>query len=291
MKPAPFEYVRPQTVEDVLEALASHPGATLLAGGQSLLPLLHVRELSPSMVIDIGGLTELDYIEAHDDHLAVGAATRMRKAELSPEVAAWAPLVVTALRNVASVPVRNRGTVGGSLAFARPSAELPSVAVALDAELCIAQQGEVRTVRARDFFLGPHQTVLSSRDLLTEIRIPQLPTSARWAMNAYSRRRNDLALAAAYVGVGVDADGRCDFARVVLGGVGATPLRMEEAERILVGAEPTPELIDVAAAAAVTVVDPPTDWMGSGDFRRHLVGVVTRRALRAALPTQTKADQ
>lgn len=292
MKPAPFHYIRPETVSDVLDALSAHEGAVLLAGGQSLLPRLHVRESTPDVVIDIGRVSELDYIESRDDHVALGAMTRMRTAELSSELAAWAPLVRVALTRVASVPVRNRGTVGGSVAFARPSAELPCVVVALDAEICLVGPEGEQVVAARDFFLGPHETVLSSRQLLTEIRIPRHPTGVRWAIESYSRRRNDLALAAAYVGIGTDRSGRCDYLRLALGGVGATPLRMERVESMLLGSELTPEGIAAAAEAVQEAIDPPTDWMGSADFRRHLAGVLTRRAILSAQPSITrKRDQ
>ncbi|CCH31765.1 FAD binding domain-containing protein [Actinosynnema sp. NPDC047251] len=279
MKAAPFEYLRPSSVAEAVAALG--PGSAVLAGGQSLVPLLNLRARRPALVVDVSWLP-LAGVERTATALVLGALTRLRAAETSPVVRLAAPLLAEALTHVANVSVRNRGTVGGSVAHADPAAELPAVLLAADAVFTAHGPAGTRTIDARDFFLGPHRTALAADELLTAIRVPLLPSTARHGMAELSRRPDDLALAAVFTSL-VSADGVVTDARVAVAGAAPTPIRAHAAERLLRGAVPTPDVLEAAAEAAAAETDPVDDVHAPAAYRRDMTAVLTRRALRQAV--------
>ena len=283
MKPPPFDYSAPTTLDEAL-ALLRELGdeARPLAGGQSLVPLLSLRLARPSHLIDLAGLTELGFIRADDSHLTVGAMVRELAAERSEEVHRKAPLLAEALPLIGHPAIRSRGTVGGSMAHADPSAELPAVAVALGAEF-VAQSQErgVRSIPASDFFLGFFQTALEPDEILTAVVIPAAAAGTGSAIAEVARRHGDFAMVGAAAVVRVE-DGKIADARLVLTGVSGTPWRATAAEAVLVGATITDETIAEAAGQAATDLSPPADVHGSSSYRRHVAGVLARRTLTVA---------
>jgi CO/xanthine dehydrogenase FAD-binding subunit len=273
MKPPPFAYVRAESAEQAVSLLAeAGEDAKVIAGGQSLVPLLNFRLARPSVLVDVNPLGELDYIRigANGDGLAVGALCRHVALERNGELGGPWNAVAEAVPLIGHYPIRTRGTVGGSIAHADPSAELPVVALAYDAELeALGPQGR-RTIPAGEFFRGPFTTALAPDELLVEVRLSGPPPGARSAFEEFSERAGDFALASvcAIVGEG--------WARIALGGVGPTPLRATAAEEaLLAGAEP-----DEVGALAARDCDPAGDFHASGEFRKELVAELTRRALR-----------
>lgn len=282
MKPAPFVYVAPETVEDAVALLVEHgDAAKVLAGGQSLVPLMNMRLARPRVLVDINRVLALHYLGVEDGVVRIGAITRQRAVERSPEVAARCPLLRDALKHVGHPAIRARGTVAGSLAHADPAAELPAVLVALEGEVTVQGPAGERTVRAPDLFVTYLTTSLDPHELITEVRFPTLPEGAGWSWMEISRRSGDFALA----GVGVVLtlqDGRIADARIALTGVGPTPVRTGGAERLLVGRPPSDRLWEEAAEAVRASVDPEGDVHASAEYRRHVAGVLARRALREA---------
>ena len=283
MKPAPFRYERPSEVDEAVALLAEHGGeAKVLAGGQSLMPLLNMRLARPAVLIDITRITCLDSIEVDDGHLVVGAAARARDAELSPAVRERCPMLAESLHWVGHVEIRNRGTVCGSLAHADPVAELPLVAVALDAELVARSARGERTIAASDFFLSYLTTALAEDELLTSVRLPVRRPEVGWSFVEFARRHGDYALVAVAALLEDGPDGVCTRARLVLGGVDATPLRARAAERALGGQRLDGESFAAAVRVATAALDPPSDVQASGEYRRKLAGVLVERALAEA---------
>ena len=282
MKPAAFDYVAARSVEEATALLAEGGGeARLLAGGQSLVPLLNFRLIEPARLIDITRLRALDHVTETEDGLRIGALTRHRTIETSPVLRRHLPIVAHAMTQVGHLAIRNRGTAGGSLCHADPAAEWPMLALLLDARItALSHQGR-RAIAARDFFRGPLSTALAPAEMVSEIEIPALPAGAAWGFEKLSRRAGDFALCAAGV-VLAAANGRCSAARIALAGVGETPLRASAAEALLLGETLGPEAIAAAAEAAAAASDPPDDLHGSAAYRRHLAAVLTRRALAAA---------
>lgn len=285
MKPPPFDYVVPGSVREAVSLLKQYDGeAKLIAGGQSLVPLLNMRLARPAVLVDINRLTDLDYVREADSGVAIGAITRQRTVERSAVVKNRVPVLHAALQYVSHPQIRNRGTFGGSLAHADPSAECPAVALALGAEFRIAGPSGERTVKADEFFVTYLTTVLEPFEILTEVRLPALPPGAGWSVQELSRRHGDFAMAGVVVVTPRDGAGRCSQARIVLFGVGPTPIRAEAAERTLEGEKPSEALFEKAAQKArEAVVDPISDIHASGEYRRHLAGVLTRRALAEAM--------
>jgi CO/xanthine dehydrogenase FAD-binding subunit len=282
MKPAAFDYVVAESVDAAVAALAATDGdAKILAGGQSLVPMLNFRLLRPSILVDINRIPDLAFIEERADAIAVGALTRHYRLETSPVIARHFPVVAEAMRHVAHLAIRNRGTLGGSLSHADPAAELPMIAVLLDAILHVVSPAGVRTVAARDFFLGALTVDLAPEEMVTRIIFPKLPAATGWGFAELARRSGDFALAAASVTLSL-RDGAVGEARIAVTGVDETPKRASEAEALLAGQTLTPDLIDAATAAVRAGVNPPTDLHASSDYRRHLVGVLAGRALAAA---------
>ncbi len=282
MKPPAFEYHRPRTVDEAISLLAQHGGeAKLLAGGQSLIPAMNFRLARPAILIDLNPVTELSYIHAaNGDGLRLGAMTRQRAVERSPVVAKAAPLLHETMPFIAHPQIRNRGTVGGSIAHADPAAELPAVAVALDARCKVVSRRGSRTIAAGEFFTGLFSTALAPDELLVEIVLPAAGARSGWAFIEVARRHGDYALVGVAAAVSLDSQGRCRAARIGLLSVGDGPVLAAEAAKLLIGQQPSPDAIRAAAdAAASRDVDPSGDIHASAAYRRHLVGVLTRRAL------------
>ncbi len=292
MKPAPFDYVAPRSLEEALECLAEHGAeAKILAGGQSLLPVLNFRLAQPAMLIDVNRLAELDFVAAlPDGGLRLGALVRQRRLEREPLVVERAELLARAVPFVAHPQIRNRGTLGGSLAHADPAAELPAVALALDARFLLQKRSGERWVAARDFFTGLFATSLQPDELLTEIRIPPPEARSGCAFLELSRRHGDYALAGVAACIGLDDAGRCRTAKLVYLSVGEGPIDAARAASGLVGEFPSSASIAAAAnLAASEEIDPIGDIHASADFKRHLVRVLTGRALRSAAERAAEA--
>ncbi|WP_433271295.1 FAD binding domain-containing protein [Actinosynnema sp. CS-041913] len=279
MKAAPFEYLRVSTVDEAVGAL--RPGAVVLAGGQSLVPLLNTRSRRPEVVVDVSRLP-LTGIEQNGSSLVLGALTRLRAAETSPVVRRVVPLLAEALTHVGHVSVRNRGTVGGSVAHADPAAELPAVLLALDAVFTARSPGGTRTIDARDFFRGPHRTALAADELLTGIRVPLSPSATGHGIAELSRRPNDLAVTAVFTSLTLD-DGVVTDARIAVAGAAPTPIRAHQAESLLRHQVPTADVLAAAAEAAAAATDPIGDVHAPAAYRRDMAAVLTRRALRQAV--------
>ncbi len=285
MKPAPFEYQAPASLEAALDALARHGGdAKLLAGGQSLIPVMNFRLAEPALLIDINKLAELDFIRRDDEgHLRIGAMARQRRLERDPLVAGMAPLLHEAVPFIAHPQIRNRGTFGGSLAHADPAAELPALAVALGARFRLRRAGGDRWVAAEDFFAGLFATALEPDEMLVEAAIPPSPARTGWAFLEVARRHGDYAQVGVAARVTLDDSGRCREARLVYLSVGDAPVVAREAARLLAGQELSPEAIAAAAEkAAGDEMDPLGDIHATPEFKRHLARVLTRRVLRKA---------
>jgi CO/xanthine dehydrogenase FAD-binding subunit len=282
VKPAPFEYHRPATVDEVTGLLAQHGyEAKLLAGGQSLVPAMNFRLAQPAVLIDLERVAGLAELGDGDGVLRMGAMTRQRACERSPAVARGAPLLVETLPFIAHPQIRNRGTVGGSIAHADPAAEIPAVMLALDARFHLRGPAGARTVSAGEFFTGLFGTALEPDELLTDVEIPAPAPGSGWAFGEVSRRHGDYALAGVAAVVTLDAAGRCSGARVSLLSVGDGPV-LAGVEAALIGAEPTEEAVRAAADAVGREIDPPADIHASAAYRRQLAEVLVRRVLPRA---------
>jgi carbon-monoxide dehydrogenase medium subunit len=284
MKPPPFAYAAPATLEEALGLLAEHAEAEprVLAGGQSLIPLMNFRLAKPGYLVDLRNVAGLSGIRRDGDVLVIGAMTRMAEVERSPEVAVAAPLVTEAVGLVAHAPVRNSGTVGGSLAHADPAAELPAVALALDAELVAAGPGGTRVIPAAEFFTGPYTTALAPDEILTEIRLPVWPGGH--AFTEFSRVHANFAVVAVAALVELDGDGdRIRRAALALAGVAPTPVRATAAERALAGAPADAGTIRAAADAAGADLSPAGDLHASPETRRGLARTYLRRGIELAV--------
>jgi CO/xanthine dehydrogenase FAD-binding subunit len=278
----PFEYAAPATLDEALGILVEHRDeAKVLAGGQSLVPLLNYRLARPKVVVDINRLP-LGRMSVDDHRLRVGALVRYHELEESDTVVRHAPVLREAARWIGNVRVRTLGTVGGSLAHADPAAELPAVLTALDARLTVAAPGGRRTLAVNDFFTGPLTTALAAAEIVTEVEIPIWPEHG-WAVEEHARRAGDFAVVLAVALVRLDRRGRVDDVRLSYGGVADRPTRARGAEDALRGQEPTAERVARAAQLAGDGVRPPSDAFVSGAYRRLLVGVLGRRALARAV--------
>jgi carbon-monoxide dehydrogenase medium subunit len=284
MKPASFEYHRPDSVDEALGLLAEHGyDAKLLAGGQSLVPAMNFRLAAPAVLIDLNRIPGLDGLAEAEGGLRIGAMVRQRVAERSPVVASRAALLAETLPYVAHAQIRNRGTIGGSIAHADPAAELPAVMLALDARFHLRGPSGTRVVTAGDFFTGLFGTALEAEEMLVEVEIPTAAPRTGWAFDEVSRRHGDYALAGIAATVQVDDAGRCTSARIALLSVGDGPVLAAEAAAALVGGEPSEAAIRAAAeAAAQRDIDPPGDIHASPAYRRQLVDVLVRRVLPRA---------
>lgn len=284
MKPAPFDYFRPETLAEALALLARLDGAKILAGGQSLMPMLNMRFVQPDHVIDVNHL-ELDYIIDNGDVIRIGAATRQRDLELSPLVRRRLPLMAEALQHVGHIQTRNRGTLGGSLCHLDPAAELPSVCMTLDAEVVVANAQAARVIPMREFAAGYMTPALESGEMLIEVRIPAAGPGHGYAFEEFARRHGDFALASVAVSLTVEADSVARVA-ITVGGLAPVPTRIAEAERRLVG-KPVAGLPIEAAATHCGMLEAMGDAHGSADYRQHLATVLASRAINRAVRRAT----
>jgi CO/xanthine dehydrogenase FAD-binding subunit len=276
-----FAYEAPPTVGDAVDLLRRHGAdAKVLAGGQSLVPLLNYRLADPRVVIDINDVP-LAGVAAHDGRLTLGALVRHHQLEESVEIARRCPVLREAAGLIGNVRVRSLGTLGGSLAHADAAAELPMVTLALDGRFTLVSAAGTRVVEARDFFTGPLTTAMRPDELVTEIEVAAPPATG-WAIEEIARRAGDFAIVAVTALVRLDRRGRVADARLAFGGVAATPVRALAAEEDLRDQEPTAERLAHAAALARDALSPPSDAFVSGAYRRHLAGVLARRALGRA---------
>lgn len=282
MKPPAFEYVAANSIDMAIESLAeAGDEAKIIAGGQSLIPMLNFRLLRPSVLIDINRITGLGFIDDTATEIRIGALTRHYQLETSPVIAQHLPILACAMRHVAHLAIRNRGTIGGSLSHADPAAELPMMVLLLEAELHIASVAGKRTVTPRDFFLDALTVNLAGGDLVTEITLPKLPPKTGWGFEEVARRHGDFALTAVAATVTL-SDGAIVQARIALTGVGPTALRVPEAEALLIGCALDSSLTSRVIDAVRAGIAPETDLHASADYRRHLAGVLAGRALAAA---------
>ena len=291
MKPAPFRYVRPSSVDEAISVLTAEGyGAKPLAGGQSLIPAMNFRLAQPAVLVDLGDLDELRFIRETEGGLVLGAMTTHSAIERSAAVRERAPLLAEAMPWIAHLQIRNRGTVGGSLAHADPASELPAVMLALDARLRLRGPGGDRTVAFCDFCTGLFSTALAPDELVTAVEIPTLPNGTGCAFKEVSRRHGDFALVGVCAVLTLDAGGTCTRASVTLLSVGDGPVCANTAEDLLLGRPPTADAIREAAEAAATRdIDPPADIHASAPYRRQLALVLTTRALETAARRATGA--
>jgi len=280
LKPPPFLYESPDALDEVLSLLAEHGDeAKLLAGGQSLVPLLSFRLARPAVLVDLNAVGGLSGVSAADGHVTVGSMVRERAAGRSTTIADQIPLMASAIPLIGHEAIRTRGTIGGSIAHADPAAELPAVAVATRAQMVARSAGRgERTVPATEFFQGYFTTALAADELLTEVRFPEMGSGWGAHFEEAARREGDFAMVGVAAAIHL-ADATIDDARLVLIGVGDTPGRAEDAERVLIGAEPGADAFEEAAAAAVRDLEPPSDLHGSATYRRYVAQILVRRAL------------
>lgn len=282
MKLPEVEYEAPTTAADAIDLLAEHQDeASVLAGGQSLIPLLALRLARPAILIDINGLAELSGVSATDGWVAVGAMTREYVAEESQVIAGSVPLLAAALPQIGHEAIRSRGTIGGSLAHADPSAELPAVALALDAEFVVRSGSGERVIRAAEWFEGFLSTSRRADELLVEVRFPAATRGTGVTFTEVARRHGDFAIVGLAASLTL-ADGAISDARLAFAGVSDVPVRAAAAERLLVGERPSASLFAEAARVATADLDPPADLHGSSDYRKKVAAVLVRRGLQAA---------
>lgn len=284
MKPPAFDYAAPTDLGSALRLLANPDvEAKVLAGGQSLVPMLNLRLARPELVVDIARIPELAHLQQVDGALHIGALTTHSRLEASPLVRRDWPLLSEAARHIGHVQIRNAGTVGGSLAHADPAAELPAAMLALDARMVIESAAGRRSIDGRDFFRGQLETALGPDDILTEIVVPAPPARSGFAFAEFARRSGDFAIAGAAVRVTLTRRGRCESAAVALLGAGPAPLRAERAERALIGLRLTGPDVLRAAEAAVAGIRPTGDLHGSGRYRADLLTAIVAQCVDVAV--------
>jgi carbon-monoxide dehydrogenase medium subunit len=282
MKLPPFDYEAPTTISDAVELLAEHQDeASVLAGGQSLIPLLALRLAHPAVLIDINGVDEMSGVSATDGWVAIGATTREYVAEESQDIATAVPLLAAALPLIGHEAIRSRGTIGGSLAHADPAAELPAVARALDAEFVVRGQSGTRVIPAADWFEGYLTTARQPDELLVEVRFPAAGRGTGVSFQEVARRHGDFAVVGLAASLTL-CEGAISDARLAFAGLSDVPVRATAAEDLLVGQRPSAELFDEAARRATEDINPPADLHGSSDYRKKVAAALVRRGLRAA---------
>ena len=283
MKPAKFDYFAPGTLEEALELLAQHgPDAKVLAGGQSLMPMMNLRLVRPAVVVDINRIEGLSGVSAADGTITIGALTRQRDLERSNAVRDAFPMMTAAISHIGHFQIRNRGSIGGSLAHADPAAELPAICTALNAEFVLADSSSTQTMAASEFAIAPLITSLAPEQLLTEIRLPTLGDGWRWGFREVSRREGDFALVGSVAMLRTDGDGVCREARITMFAVGDGPARMPAAEQSLVGRVVDDAARREAAALVSEAVTPGSDIHASAEYRTEVSAVMARRALEDA---------
>ncbi len=295
MKPPVFEYSRPRDVNEALTTLQQRSvDVRVLAGGQSLMPMLNFRLANPGHLMDINGLRELDFIEERDGNLCIGALTRHRQLLCDKVVNRLAPLVSAAACYIGHPAIRNRGTIGGSVSHADPAAELPVVLTVLDASIILHSEKSRRTVAPIDYFVGPLVTSRESNELVTEIQVPLQDSRTGWGFHEVARRHGDFALVSAAAVITSDAAGRARRVRLALGGIADRPVRVRQSEEVLAGEMLDAKRIRAAADYVDKDLDANADQHASAGYRRHLARVLAYRALMdaasAAAPTQIRKD-
>ena len=283
MKPAPFTYAAPSTIEEALALLAEYGDtAKLLAGGQSLMPLMNLRLARPQYIIDLNRITGLDSIQERDGALVVGTMTRQRRLERGPTVQQHYPLLSEAATLIGHVAIRNRGTVGGSIAHADPAAELPAVLLAHGGSVQVQGPRGTRQIGADDLFRTYLTTALEPDEILTEVHFPRWPAGTGWCCMEESRRHGDFAMVGVAVLLTLDAAHQCTQVAVALCGVGDRPHKVAAAPTLLLGYPFDEVRLRAVAQAAASEIEPDSDLHASAEFRRHLSAVLTQRALRKA---------
>lgn len=290
MKPAPFDYHAPATLDEAIALLArlddEGVDAKILAGGQSLMPMLALRVARPEALVDLRKLTALDFIRDEGSHIAIGAMTSKQAAAESALLRTKQPLFHASTELIGHVQIRNRGSVGGSFAHADPASEYPAVALALDIEFVAHGPGGKRAIPAAEFFITYMTTALEAGEILTEVRVPVLPPGRRWAIQEFARRNGDLALAGVAVALDVTG-GNCRDVRIAAFGVQATAVRLSAAERLLEGRPAQTAAFEEAGRAGAAALDEPMSCVhASADYRRHLVATLSARALAEAVGRQ-----
>lgn len=284
MKPGAFEYFAPSTVEEAIALLEKYEEeAKILAGGQSLVPILNFRLGRPEVLIDINSIKDLDYIREEEGDLLIGALTRERDLELSPLVQEKCPILAEAVSLVAHVAIRNRGTIGGNLVHADPSSELPTVICCLDGEMKVVGPSGERTLEPEEFFLTYLTTSLEPSEILLEIKIPTLPQNTGWSFVELTRRTGDFAIVGVATLLFMEEGGICKAARIALAGVAPTPIRATEAEELLAGQRITDALIEKAGREAAEATETEPDYHASAEYRKDMARVFVQRGLREAL--------
>lgn len=293
MKPASFEFFDPRSLNEALSLLNQYGNeAKILAGGQSLMPLMNLRLVRPKVIIDINRVAELAYIESGaGGGLAVGGLTRHRALERSRFVHERNPLLAETLPLIGHAHIRNRGTIGGSLVHADPAAELPALALLLDAEFVLHSLNGERVVHAKDFFQSYMTTAIEPTELLAKIRFPPWMPRAGWAIQEVSRRAGDFAMVGVAALLTHNGNGTCEDARIALFGVGATPIRIEQAEALLKGARLDNRILLEAARVVSDVLEPDADVHASAEYRKDVAGVLTRRALERGMQRLREANE
>lgn len=281
MKPAPFIYHDPQSRADLHDLLERLDNARLLAGGQSLMPMLNMRILAPDHVIDLNKMLEMTGIIVGEDDIKIGAMTRQADLHHSREIAEHLPIMAEALEHVGHFQTRSRGTIGGSCCHLDPAAELPALCALYDAEFDVSGPNGARKVAAQDWFQGYLQSALVENEVLDSIKLPLWPAGATYGFSEYARRRGDFALAGAGALAAWRVDGTIDRAAIVVFGVARQPIRLTELERGIVGEKMDAEAIRAAADAAMRI-EPMSDAYVSAGYRRRLAGIMVERALLAA---------
>lgn len=280
MKNPPFAYHRPESLDDALQLLADiGDEAKILAGGQSLLPVMAIRLSQPENIIDISRIAELGAIEAADGVVSIGATVTHTQAQESETLAAMVPLLVAATEHIGHRAIRNRGTVCGSLAHADPAAELPAVALALGAEVVVASSDGVRRIKAEDLFTGFLSTSIEENEMIIAVQFRQFPEGSASSVHELSRRHGDFALVGLACALDLTSAGVINDVALSFLGVAPTPHRAAQAEQLLIGQTPSLQLFDQAAAAVSSELTPPADNHASASYRKHGAGVLTKRAL------------
>lgn len=290
MKLPNIDYAAPGSLAEAVDLLAANEGAKILSGGQSLIPVLAFRLAYPTLLVDLRDIEGLDEIRITDEGLRVGSRVRWCQIEQDARLRTMHPLFQDMIAHVAHYQVRNRGTVGGSLAHADPAAEMPGVAVVCDCEIVVVGSTGSRVLVAADLFAGPLETTLEPSEIITEVRFPVWPPERRWAFIELARRRGDFALAGVAVYYDEDGKGRATNTHVGAIGVSGTPRRLHEVETLLDGEVITEKLIAEAKAVASRTVDPMEDFHASAEYRKSLAGTLTARALRRAARLDREAS-
>jgi aerobic carbon-monoxide dehydrogenase medium subunit len=285
MKPAKFDYYDPRSLEEALALLDTHQGdGKILAGGQSLMPLLNMRLARPNIVVDINRIKELNYVRASNGGVAIGALARQRALQTEQLIAERLPILQEAGYYIAHPQIRSRGTICGSIAHADPAAELPALALALEAEMTLSSAKGTRSVGAETFFQSFFTTALAANEILTEVRFPAPLKDSAWSVLEISRRHGDFAIVGIVAGLALDPDRQVIAqARLVYFGVGPTPIRVKAAEDALIGQAAAEPAFEAAAQSAKQGIDPSNDIHASEAYRRAVAATLTKRALRAAL--------